>query len=167
MVVCAWGFMKVWVSDGASLFNNRVIRKVAAALQVVHRFGAANSAWTNGTVRTLIREILKSMGEILSEGGKTLSEWTTVVPAVQWALNIAWRLPLKMVPLVARSGRASSTVFAVLSEDEEGIEVEPRDPGTIQEYFRGLVTAEEEKQRGGGREGKEVTARKEQSRRKS
>ena len=40
-----------WVSDSATHLCNRVVRKLAKALDVELRFSVANSAWTNGTCR--------------------------------------------------------------------------------------------------------------------
>ena len=44
----AFGPPTTWVSDNGTHFRNRVIRKIAKALKVTHRFSVANSAWTNG-----------------------------------------------------------------------------------------------------------------------
>ena len=37
-----------WVSDNATHFRNRTVRRIAKALGVEHRFSVANSAWTTG-----------------------------------------------------------------------------------------------------------------------
>ena len=56
---CAtFGPPTTWVSDNATHFRNRVVRKLAKALGVEHRFSVANSAWTNGTVERMMGEVI-------------------------------------------------------------------------------------------------------------
>ena len=47
----------------------------------------ANSAWTNGTVERMMREVIHGVKAMLNEGERPLSEWVVVLPVVQWALN--------------------------------------------------------------------------------
>lgn len=47
---------EVSVSDNATLFRNRELCNVAAALAINHRF--SYSAWTNGTIERMMREVL-------------------------------------------------------------------------------------------------------------
>ena len=76
---CAtFGPPTTWVSDNATHFRNRVVRKLAKALGVDHRFSVANSAWTNGTVERMMRDV--------------------ILPAVQWVLSTAWRKRLQATP---------------------------------------------------------------------
>ena len=51
----AIGPSTTWLSDNATHFHNRVVRKLAKSLGVKHRFSVANSAWTNGTVKGMLR----------------------------------------------------------------------------------------------------------------
>ena len=62
------------VSDNAANFRNRVLRKLAKVLGVEHRFSVANSAWTNGTVERMIREVVRGAKAMLNEGSGPLSE---------------------------------------------------------------------------------------------
>lgn len=48
-----------------------------------------------------------------------------MVPAVQLALKTGWRPSLKFLCLTVMTGRASRTAFAVLSEDEDEVQVVP------------------------------------------
>ena len=51
-----------------------VVRKFAKQLGITHRFSVANSAWTNGTVERIMREILRVAKAILNERRRPLSE---------------------------------------------------------------------------------------------
>ena len=85
---CAtFGPPTTWVSDNAIYFRNHVVRKLAKELGVEHWFSVANSAWTNGTVERMVREVTHEAKTMLIEEGRPLSEWVVVLPAVQWALN--------------------------------------------------------------------------------
>ena len=53
-----FGPPSTWMSDNATHFRNRVVRKLVKALGVEHRFSVANSAWTNGTVQRMMREVI-------------------------------------------------------------------------------------------------------------
>ena len=87
---CAtFGLITMLVSDIAAHFRNRVVRKLAKALSVGHRFSVANRAWTNGTVERMMREAIHGEKAMLNEGSRLFSEWVMVLPTVQWALNRA------------------------------------------------------------------------------
>ena len=119
---CAtFGPPTTWVSDNATHFRYRVIRKLEKALGVDNWFSVANSAWTNGTVERMMREGIHGAKAMLIEGMPPLSEWVVVLPAVQWALNKAWRKLLQATPYNAMIGREPRTVFTALIEgDDEG-----------------------------------------------
>ena len=110
------------MSDNATHFRNRVVRKAAAALRVKHRFVVANSAWTTGTVERMMREVIATAKAMLHEQGRPPSEWTTVLPAVQWVLNTAVRQRLGTSPYCVMLGREPRTAFSALAEeDNEGM----------------------------------------------
>ena len=78
------------MSDNATRFRNRVVRKLAKALGVEHRFSAANSAWANGTVERMMHEAIHGAKAMLTDGRRSLNVWVVVLPAVQWAFNTMW-----------------------------------------------------------------------------
>ena len=43
----------------------------------------ANSAWTNGTVERIMREVIHGAKSMFNDGRRPLSEWVVVLPAVQ------------------------------------------------------------------------------------
>ena len=86
------------MSNDATHFPNRVVRKLAKALGVEHRFSVVNSAWNNESVERMMREVMHGAKAMLNEGGQPLSEGVVVLPAVQWALNTDWRSGCKRPP---------------------------------------------------------------------
>ena len=62
-----------WVSDNATHFRNRVVRKLAKALGVQHRCSVANGAWTNGTVECIMHEVIHGAKATLNAGRRPLS----------------------------------------------------------------------------------------------
>ena len=122
-----------WVSDHATLFRNHVVCKLSKALGVEHRFSVANSAWTNGTVEHMMREVIHGARAMLNEGGRPLSEWVVVQLAVKWALNTAWRKRLQATPYHVMMGREPRTAFTALTEgDDEGFQFSPIDEDRFQ-----------------------------------
>ena len=69
------------MSDHATHFCNRVAHKLAKAQGAEHRFSVANSAWTNGTMERMMREVIHGAKAMLNEEGRPLSEWVVVPPA--------------------------------------------------------------------------------------
>ena len=123
-----------WVSDNATHFRNRVVRNLAKSLGVEHRFSVANSAWTNGTVERMMREVIHGAKAMLNEWGRPLSEWVVVLPAVQWALNSAWRKRLQTTPYHVMMEREPRTAFTALIEgDDEGFQISPIDENRLQQ----------------------------------
>ena len=79
------GVPRVWVSDTATPFKNRVIAQLSDALKVGHRFAVAYTTWSNGTCERMVREVVRALKSILSEQRKQVAEWVDVLPAAQWA----------------------------------------------------------------------------------
>ena len=80
---------RVWVSDTATHFKNRVITQLSDALKVDHRFAVAYTPWSNGTCEPMVREVVRALKSMLSEPRKQVAEWVDVLPAARWAL-ITW-----------------------------------------------------------------------------
>ena len=125
------GVPEVWISGTASYFNNRVMKTLEGELRVEHRFAVASSPWSNGTCECRIREVVHVLKAILQEERHDIRECVDVVPAVQWALNTAFReryasTPYHVIfgraPLISFSPLASSTGedWKVNALDEEG-----------------------------------------------
>ena len=50
---------RVWVSDTATHFKNRVIAQLSDALKEDHRFAVAYTPWSNGTSEGMVIEVLR------------------------------------------------------------------------------------------------------------
>ena len=77
------GVPRVWVSDTATHFKNRVIAQLSDALKVDHRFAVTYTPWSNGTCERMVREVVRALKFILSEQRKQVAEWVDVLPAAQ------------------------------------------------------------------------------------
>ena len=83
---------RVWVSDTATHFKNRVRTQLSDALKVHHRFAVAYTPLSNGTCERLVREVVRALKSILSEQRKQVAQGFDVLAAAQWALNTLFRL---------------------------------------------------------------------------
>ena len=103
-------------------FENRVIKTLERALRVEHRLTVAKSRWSDGTHERMMHEVVRSLKAISQEEGRDIREWVDVVPAVQWALNEAYREGYESKPYHVMFGRAPLTSFSTLasSTGEDG-----------------------------------------------
>ena len=82
------GVPRVWVSDTATHFKNRVIAQLSIALKVDNRSAVAYTPWSNGTCERMVRDVVRALKSILSAQRKQVAEWVDVLPAAQWALTL-------------------------------------------------------------------------------
>ena len=68
----------------------------------------------------MVKEIVRSLRSILLEKRRAVSEWVDVIPAVQWALNIAFRPRYGSTPYHGMFGRAPRAYFSVLANSSAG-----------------------------------------------
>ena len=85
------GVPRVWVSDTATHFMNAILTRLREALLVHHQFAVAFSPWSNSMCERMVKEVVCSLRSIRLEQRRAVSEWVDVFPAVQWALNTAFR----------------------------------------------------------------------------
>ena len=109
------GVPRVWVSDTATHFKNRVIAQLSDALKVDHRFAVAYTPWSNGTCERMVRAVVRALKSILSEQQKQVAEWVDVFPAAQWALNTSFRARYRNTPYCVMFGRAPRTTLPALT----------------------------------------------------
>ena len=79
------------MSDTATHFKNAILTPLCEALRVDHQFAVAYSPWSNSTCERMVKEVVRSLRYIRVEQRRAVSEWVDVLPAVQWALNTAFR----------------------------------------------------------------------------
>ena len=82
---------RVWVSDTATRFKNRVIAQLRDALKVDHRFAVAYTPWSNSTCERMVREVVPALKSSLSQQRKQVAEWAVVMPVAQWSWNSSTR----------------------------------------------------------------------------
>ena len=54
------GMTRVWVSDTATHFKNRVIAQLSDVLKVDNRSAVAYTPWSNGTCERMVREVVRA-----------------------------------------------------------------------------------------------------------
>ena len=84
-----FGIPKVWVSDGASHYVNTVMNELNERLSVKHHIVVAHSPWANGTVESMMSQILRVLRALLFEWRMQEQDWPLLVPIVQSILNHA------------------------------------------------------------------------------
>ena len=102
------------MSDTASHFKNRVMKTLERALRAEHRLVVASSPSSNDTCDRIVREVVRALKAILQEERRDIREWVSVVPAVQWALNTAYRERYASTPYHVMFGWAPLTSFSTL-----------------------------------------------------
>ena len=110
----------MWVSDTATHFKNAILTRLREALRVDHHFAVSYSPWSNGTCERMVKEVVSSLRSILLEQRRAVSDWVDVLPAVQWALNTAFRSRYGSTPYHVMFGRALRTSFSVLVNSSAG-----------------------------------------------
>ena len=79
-----------------------------------------HSAWTNGTVKHINVEVVRTGHAILSEAGRLVNQWVQIVSTIQWALNTTFRERYGSTPFEVFIGRKPRTDFySALFNDED------------------------------------------------
>ena len=138
------GVPRVWVSDTATHLKNTTMTRLREALQVDHRFAVAYSPWSNGTCERMVKEVVRALRSILLEQRREVTEWVDVLPAVQWALNTAYRGRYDSTPYQVMFGRAPRTSFSVLASSSEGKwNCDVLDDTQLKQAVRGVLELQE------------------------
>ena len=85
------GVPEVWVSDAASHFKNHMMAALEKYLGVDRRFSVANSPWSNCTCERMVRGAVRTLKAMIQEERQNTQDWVELVPAVELALNTAFR----------------------------------------------------------------------------
>jgi transposase InsO family protein len=62
-----FGVVLLRISDRGSKFKNEVIRRVQKELKAKHHFTTANCPWSNGTVESACKQVIRDFRAVLSE----------------------------------------------------------------------------------------------------
>jgi Integrase core domain/Integrase zinc binding domain len=82
-----FGVVLLWISDRGSHFKNEVVRRVQKKLRAKHHFTTANCPWSNGTIESACKQVIRAFRAVLSEMKMYADEWPEVVNMVQSVLN--------------------------------------------------------------------------------
>jgi transposase InsO family protein len=70
-----FGVVLLWISDRGIHFKNEVVRRVQKELKAKHRFNTENCPWSNGTIETACKQVIRSFRAVLSELMMYVDEW--------------------------------------------------------------------------------------------
>jgi hypothetical protein len=82
-----FGVATQWTSDQGSHFCNDLMKELRDRLHCEHHFTTAYSAWCNGTVEVVNKELLFTLRAMCSEWRLDFNEWPRLLPTAQAALN--------------------------------------------------------------------------------
>jgi hypothetical protein len=75
------------VSGRGSHLNIEAVRRVQKELNAKHHFTSANCLWSDGTIESTCKQLLRSFRAVLLELKMYADEWPEVVSIVQSVLN--------------------------------------------------------------------------------
>jgi hypothetical protein len=109
------GVVLLWISDRGSHFNNEVVRRVQNELKAKHHFTTANCPWSNGTIESACKQVIRALRAALSELKMYAYEWPEVVNMIQSVLNNSLSTRLnKRAPMQVFTGQAETTPLALM-----------------------------------------------------
>jgi hypothetical protein len=113
-----FGVVLLWISDRGSHFKNEVVRRVQKELKAKHHFTTANCPWSNSTIESACKQVIRAFCAVLSELKMYAEEWPEVVNLVQSALNNSPSTRLnKRTPMQVFTGLAETTPLALMMTD--------------------------------------------------
>jgi Integrase zinc binding domain/Integrase core domain len=62
-----FGVVLLWISDRGSHFNNEVVRRVQKELKAKHHSTTANCPWSNGTIESAYKQVIRAFRAVVSE----------------------------------------------------------------------------------------------------
>jgi hypothetical protein len=77
-----FGVVLLWKSDRGSHFNNEVVRRVQKELKAKHHFITANCPWSNGTIESACKQVIRACRAVLSELKMYADKWPEAVNLV-------------------------------------------------------------------------------------
>jgi Integrase core domain len=109
----------LWISDRGSHFENEVVRRVQKELKAKHHFTTANCLWSNGTIESACKQVIRAFRAVLLELKMHADEWPEAVIMVQSVLNNSLLTRLnKRTPMQVFTGNAETTPLALMFKDK-------------------------------------------------
>ena len=131
------------MSGTASHFKNQMMARLEKSLGVDRRFSVANSLWSNGACERMLREVVRTLKAMIHEERGTAQDWVEVVPAVQWALNTAFRKRYGSTPYHVMIGRAPRIALSTLaSSTGQDWQVDVLDEKALRAKVQSVVAAQ-------------------------
>jgi transposase InsO family protein len=116
--VAVFGVVLLWISHRGSYFKNEVVRRVQKELKAKHHLTTANCPWSNGTIESACKQIIRAFCAVLSELKMYADEWPEVTNMVQSVLNNSLLTRLnKRKPMQVFTGHAKTTPLALMLKD--------------------------------------------------
>jgi hypothetical protein len=113
-----FGVVLLWISDRGSNFKNEAVRRVQKELKAKHHFNTANCPWSNGTIASAFKQVIRAFRAVLSELKIYADEWPKVVSMVQSVLNKSSSTRLnKRTPMQVFTGHAETTPLSLMLKD--------------------------------------------------
>ena len=131
------------MSDTASHFKNQMMAALEKSPGVDRRFSVANSPWSNGTCERMMRDVVRTLKAMIHKERRTAQGWVEFVPAVQWALNTAFRERYGSTPYHAMFGRALRVALNTLaSSTGQDWQVDVLDEKALRAKVQSVVAAQ-------------------------
>jgi hypothetical protein len=116
------GVVPIWISDRGSHFKNEVARRVQKERKAKNHFITANCQWSNGTIESACKQVIRAFRAVLSELKMYADEWLEVVNMVQSVLSNSLSTRLnKSTPMQAFTGHAKTTPLALMLKENAPI----------------------------------------------
>jgi transposase InsO family protein len=82
-----FGVVLIWILDRCSHFKNEVVQRLQKQFKAKHHFTTANCPWSNGTIESACKQVIRVFRAVLSELKMYADEWPEVANLVQSVLN--------------------------------------------------------------------------------
>jgi hypothetical protein len=113
-----FGVVLLWISDRGRHFKNETVQRVQEELKAKHHFTAANCPWSNGTIESACKQVMRAFRAVLSELKIYADKRPEVLNLVQSALNNSLSTRLnKRTPMQVFSGQTETTPLALMLKD--------------------------------------------------
>jgi hypothetical protein len=95
-----------------------VVQRVQKQLKAKHHFTTANCPWSNGTIESACKQVIRAFRAVLSELNMYADEWPEVVNMAQSALNNSLSTRLnKRTAMQVFTGHAETTPLTLMLKD--------------------------------------------------
>jgi hypothetical protein len=116
--LAAFGVVLLWISDRGSHVKNEVLRRVQKEPKANHHYTTAHFPWSNGTIESACKQVIRAFRAVLSELKMYADEWPEVVNLVQSVLNNSFSTRLnKRKPMRVFTGHAETTPLSLMLKD--------------------------------------------------